>query len=91
MTEGTAQFYFANLGADILRCSLAIEEGKSGRYQSSLRRARRTLLKLRDCRRPEAYEEGLLLLRAMEYAKTPEQISKFHTQIHRLIGTLSSH
>ena len=66
MTRATG-FYFANLGADVERCLRAADDGDEKRYADSLSRAYRTLNYLRS--RPEAYEEGLLLLRGLAFAK----------------------
>ncbi len=51
-----AQFYFANLGADVMRCALAAKQGNSDRYNDSFARAQKTLSLLHDAGRPEAYE-----------------------------------
>lgn len=85
MMEHNAQFYFANLGADIARCISAAEQKKDERYASSLRRAYKTLRLLRTAGRPEAYEEGLLLLRALEYAKVSSTLDTFSDNLSRLI------
>ena len=69
----SAQFYFANLGADVVRCVVAAEAGDEGRYESSLERARRTLAHLHDTRRLEAYEEGVRMIQALEYARAVEE------------------
>lgn len=81
-----ARFYFANLGADVARCSKAGIEGNSARYEASLERARRTLSLLRAARRPEAYEEGLLLLRALEYARQDGDLPTFSANVNALIA-----
>ena len=65
----SARFYFANLCADVMRCIVAAEASDTERYRSSLARARTTLAGLHNTRRFEAYEEGLLLLRALEHAR----------------------
>jgi len=59
----TARFYFANLCADVSRFLKARAERNETRAQDALSRAYRTLSFLRNAGRPEAYEEGLLLLR----------------------------
>jgi len=84
-----ARFYFANLGADVMRCILASEAKDNQRYESSLSRARRTLNALRSARRPEAHEEGLLLLRAMEYAHASGDMLKFRKNLNSMIMPLS--
>ena len=64
-----ARFYFANLGADVARCISAAQRGDMERYYDSLERAYTTLEYVRKEHRPEAYEEGLLMSRALEYAR----------------------
>jgi|CXWL01.1.fsa_nt_gi hypothetical protein len=64
-----AAFHFGNLCADALRCARALENGDTARYKNSLIRARKTLSFLRTMQRPEAYEEGLLLMRALDFAR----------------------
>gem|GEM_PF-6035752 len=80
-----ARFYFANLGADIVRCVAALDHGDEGRYRDSLARARRTLGFLRASNRPEAYEEGLLLLRGLEYARQDNTLDMFLDHTNKLI------
>ncbi len=63
-----ARFYFANLGADASRCMSAMREGDEERYQDSLERGYQTLDYLQHSERPEAYEEGLLMLRGVALA-----------------------
>lgn len=81
-----ARFYFANLGADVARCIRAADEGNEKRYEESLDRARMTLSHLRSARRPEAYEEGLLLLRAFEYARQEDGLRAFEGHLMNLIS-----
>jgi hypothetical protein len=78
-----AKFYFANLGADVARCIKAAETGNEKRYEDSLARARATLAHLRTTGRLEAYEEGLLMLRGLEYARTNNALKSFqsHTSV----------
>ncbi|MEK7627792.1 MAG: hypothetical protein AAB421_00030 [Patescibacteria group bacterium] len=64
-----ARFYFANLGADVMRCINAVEIGDEIRYKNSLARAYRTLSFMRGAQCPEAHEEGLLLLRGVQLGK----------------------
>lgn len=86
-----ASFYFANLGADVSRCITAAKEGNETRYQDSLARAHKTLEALRASGRPEAYEEGLLMLRGLAFARaTPESLSSFQTSLDSLITTFSA-
>lgn len=82
-----AAFYFANLGADVARCASAIRHGDDARYDDSLSRAYRTLGELRKTSRPEAYEEGLLMLRGLVLARgAPEMLASFQTSLDSLIG-----
>lgn len=86
-----AVFYFANLGADVSRCVSAVQQGNEARYQDSLARAYRTLDALRQTNRPEAYEEGLLLLRGLAFARaTPNTLTSFQSALNSLIGTFSA-
>ena len=82
-----AQFYFANLGADVARCISAAERGDEKRYQDSLERAYETLALVRAAHRPEAYEEGQLMLRGLEYARADNKLSEFSTNINALVAS----
>ena len=85
-----AAFYFANLGADVSRCLQALKQGSEGRYRDSLERAYRTLGYLRTAGRPEAYEEGLLMLRGLDFARaTPEMRAPFEAALNSLVGAFS--
>lgn len=89
MTHGAA-FYFANLGADVTRCVSAIKQGNEARYEDSLMRAYHTLGELRKAARPEAYEEGLLMLRGLALARTtPEALASFQSSLDTLISAFS--
>lgn len=81
-----ARFYFANLGADVARCIAATERGNEKHYQDSLDRAYATLNHLRGAARPEAYEEGQLMLRALEYARTEHTLPGFSEHLNKLIA-----
>ena len=48
MNDRNAQFYFGNLGADVMRCVLAAQAGDEKKYDDSLARAQR---RLRICER----------------------------------------
>ena len=85
MTHDRAAFYFANLGADILRCALAAESEKVKEYHSSLDRAYSTLRRIEKENRPEAYEEGLLLLRGLEYARASRTLPAFREDLNAII------
>lgn len=86
-----AVFYFANLGADVSRCITAAREGNEMRYEDSLARAYRTLEDLHKTTRPEAYEEGLLMLRGLALArKTPETLASFQTSLDSLVSVFAS-
>ena len=90
MTRG-AVFYFANLGADVSRCINAVKQGNEVRYGDSLSRAYRTLEELHKTARPEAYEEGLLMLRGLVLARTtPETLASFQTSLDSLISVFSA-
>ncbi|OGG62629.1 hypothetical protein A3I46_00045 [Candidatus Kaiserbacteria bacterium RIFCSPLOWO2_02_FULL_54_13] len=90
MTRGAA-FYFANLGADVSRCITASRQGDEARYKDSLSRAYRTLEDLHKAERPEAYEEGLLMLRGLALARaTPETLASFQISLDSLIGAFSA-
>jgi hypothetical protein len=85
-----AAFYFANLGADVSRCINAAKRGDEARYEDSLSRAYRTLEQLRTTARPEAYEEGLLMLRGLTFARaTPEALASFQSSLDSLVGIFS--
>ncbi len=85
-----AAFYFANLGADVSRCVSAARQGDEARYDDSLARAYRTLAFLRASERPEAYEEGLLMIRGLEFAReTPGMLAAFQSALDSLIGTFA--
>ena len=82
-----AAFYFANLGADVARCANAAKQNDDVRYDDSLSRAYRTLDALREASRPEAYEEGLLMLRGLAIARsTPEALAFFQSSLNSIIG-----
>lgn len=85
-----AVFYFANLGADVFRCIRAARDSNEGRYIESLARAHRTLEYLREAKRPEAYEEGLLMLRGLELARLlPDGLAEYQASLSRLISPLA--
>ncbi|MHB8710615.1 MAG: hypothetical protein ACYC6X_03645 [Minisyncoccota bacterium] len=86
-----AAFYFANLGADVSRCITAAKQGNEARYEDSLSRAYRTLEQLHKTERPEAYEEGLLMLRGLALARaTPEALASFQSSLDALIFVFSA-
>lgn len=90
MTRG-AVFYFANLGADVSRCITAVKQGNENRYEDSLARAYQTLELLHTTKRPEAYEEGLLMLRGLALArKSPKTLASFQTSLNSLIATFAT-
>lgn len=82
-----AAFYFANLGADISRCVSAAKLNDNESYDDSIDAAYRTLAYITD--RPEAYEEGLLLLRALEYARRDNALPIFNKNLNALIEEYS--
>ncbi|MEK7140021.1 MAG: hypothetical protein AAB805_01745 [Patescibacteria group bacterium] len=90
MNDRNAQFYFGNLGADVMRCVLAAQAGDEKKYDDSLARAQKTLAHLRTTQRPEAYEEGLLLLRALFYARNDGMLDVFSQRLNNMITTVAS-
>ncbi|KKW44644.1 MAG: hypothetical protein UY94_C0018G0004 [Parcubacteria group bacterium GW2011_GWA2_56_21] len=84
MNDRGAPFYFANLCADVLRCALASESGDAREYQASLSRAYDTLRRIESENRPEAHEEGLLLLRGLEYARASHTLPAFREYLNAL-------
>ena len=84
-----ARFFFANLGADIMRCISASLEGDEERYRASLARAYRTLEHLHAANRPEAYEEGLLLFRALQYSREDNTLAHFKSDLARSMTPLA--
>ena len=82
-----AAFYFANLGADVARCASATKCCDDAHYDDSLLRAYSTLEELRKTSRPEAYEEGLLMLRGLALARaTPEMLAPFQIALDSMVG-----
>jgi hypothetical protein len=85
-----AVFYFANLGADVSRCITVARQNNEARYEDSLARAYRTLEDLHKAKRPEAYEEGLLMLRGLALARaTPENLISFQISLDSLISSFA--
>ena len=80
-----ARFYFANLGVDVGRCVTALQKEDTERYEIHLAEAYKTLEFLRGTGKKEAYEEGLLLLRGLEYAREDNKLSEFSDQLNELI------
>ena len=78
-----ATFYFANLGADIVRCVHASDD--PARYEAAFGRASRTLDELKRSGRAAAYEEGLLLTSALEYARSEGRLTRFESDVNHLI------
>ncbi|HVB20082.1 MAG TPA: hypothetical protein VNF51_02230 [Candidatus Paceibacterota bacterium] len=86
-----AAFYFANLGADVARCANAARHDDISRYDNALARAYRTLERLHTAARPEAYEEGLLMLRGLALARaTPERLASFQSALDSIISPFSA-
>lgn len=83
------RFYFANLGVDVGRCVSALQKGDRERYEEHLLEAYRTLEFLREAHRPEAYEEGSLLLRELEYALEDKRLPEFNENLNELIAEYS--
>jgi hypothetical protein len=85
-----AAFYFANLAADVARCVNAAQQNNTIRYEDSLSRAYRTLEQLHKTARPEAYEEGLLMLRGLYFAReTAEALASFQSGLDSIASTFS--
>jgi len=84
-----AQFYFANFGADIMRCVLAVKQGDAERYENSLARAKQTLSFLHDIENKGAYKEGKLLIQALEYAREGDELDKFSNNLNKVISSMS--
>lgn len=80
-----ARFYFANLGVDVGRCVSALQKGDMARYETHLAEAYKTLDFLRNVERPEAYEEGMLLMRGLEYAHEANALSSFSDGLNDLL------
>jgi hypothetical protein len=78
-----ARFYFANLTADVARAVRALQKGDQERYVQAKTLARRTLMRLREAHYP-AYEEGLLLMRALTYAADAKILPEFLEYVGRL-------
>ena len=76
-----AKFYFGNLISDVVRSANAALKNDDARYEDSLLRAYTTLEYLRFARRPEAYEEGLLLLRALAHARARGKLSALRAHL----------
>jgi len=88
MNNQGAQFYFGNLGADVMRCALAATGGDEKKYEDSFARAQKTLSFLRAVGRPEAYEEGLLLLRGLVYAREDGTLDVFSRDLNKMISVI---
>ncbi len=82
-----AAFYFANLGADISRCITAAQQHDRESFKDSIDSAYRTLAYITD--RPEAYEEGLLMLRGLELARADNRLPQFNENLNELIAEYS--
>ncbi|MGB4076201.1 MAG: hypothetical protein WBK28_00660 [Minisyncoccia bacterium] len=84
MNERSERFYFANLTADVARCVHAAQKGDEDAYQQSLLRAYRTLQYLRPLKNRSAYEEGLLLVRGLFFAKEAGTLETFSVRVNML-------
>lgn len=73
-----------------MRCVAAAKRHDDKRYNDSLFRAYKTLTYLRRAHRPEAYEEGLLLIRALEYARSGKTLDAFSVHLNRHISSLAA-
>ncbi|OYV63003.1 MAG: hypothetical protein B7X03_03470, partial [Parcubacteria group bacterium 21-58-10] len=60
-------------------------------YDDSLARAYRTLEGLHKAARPEAYEEGLLMLRGLDLARgSADRLTSFQVSLDSLIGIFAA-
>lgn len=84
-----ARFYFANLGVDVGRCVSALQKGDQERYSEHLKEAHRTLEFLHSAPEKSAYQEGLLLLQGLEYAREDEALARFSDGLNDLIAEYS--
>ncbi|MEY4747111.1 MAG: hypothetical protein RLZZ416_160 [Candidatus Parcubacteria bacterium] len=85
MNDDRVLFYFANLGADMMRCALAGEEKNIEEYKSSVDRAYRTISLLDAENQPGAAEEGRLLIRALDCARLSNSLPSFRKQLNDLV------
>jgi len=83
-----ARFYFANLGADVMRCVVAIKEEDEDKYANSLDRAHSTLALLETTDAPGAHEEGKLLLEALRCAKNYKRMDEFSQNLNKTVAPL---
>lgn len=83
--QRSAQFYFSNLGADIMRCISAAQARDRNRYAESYKRAENTLAQLRSAGRPEAYAEGKLALLGLDIACESDTLDRYKEQLNRII------
>lgn len=81
------RLYFGNLLADVARCLAALRAGNENRYEQSLARARKTLAYLRTVGRPEAYEEGLLLVYGLTVARREGNTQRFQAETERMAAS----
>ena len=79
-----ATFYFLNLVSDMMRSADTASDNNSERLQESLKRARSTLAHLRNVRRPEAYEEGLMLYRGFKHAHEQGNLEAYKNNLSRI-------
>ncbi len=86
-----AIFYFANLGADVIRCVNAVRDNNENRYCDSLARAHHTLEQLQNTNSYAAYKEGVLMIRGLELARaTPKELASFRLALNSLMCTFSA-
>jgi len=84
----TDKFYFANLGADVMRCIRAAKDNDIDRYNASVARAYGTLDYIHKAKNFLLYEEGLLLMRGLALAKADDRLDIFSTRLNTMIGNL---
>lgn len=86
-TDKSVNFYFANLGADVIRCIKAAKDNNNLRYESSLARAYQTLQYIRKTKHYTSYEEGLLLLRGLVLARADGRLTSYESRVNTTIAT----
>jgi len=86
-TQHTAQFYFANLGADVIRCVSAAKQENEDLYHESYQRAEHTLSFLKEAGDQSAYKEGMLMLNGLEVSRQSDSLDAYATQVNNIIAT----
>lgn len=84
-----ARFYFMNLCADVARSAAAASRGDEEGFAYSRTRMGKTLQYLRSEKNPEAYEEGLLLVRGFKLARESGTLQSFRANMGALMRPLA--